>query len=393
MTFDTPALVGALRSYLRDRLGHQGHIPLHEPRFVGNEKAYLNDCVDTGWVSTVGAYVSRFEAMLCTATGAAHCVATVNGTAALHAALLVVGVRPGDEVLCPSLSFVATANAISYCGGVPHFVDIEERTLGVDPQRLAGYLETVAERTADGVRNRLTGRPIRAVVVMHTFGHPVDLDAIAAVCSAWSLALVEDAAESLGSSYRGRHTGNIGVVSALSFNGNKIITTGGGGAVLTNDPQLAARLRHLTTTAKQPHRWAFFHDETGYNYRLPNINAAMGCAQLEHLDDFVDAKRRLTQGYREALNGLDGVVLFVEQDFARSNYWLQCLLLAPACADCRDEVLAATNDAGIMTRPVWEPLHTLPMYVTAPRDGALPVTMSVAARLINIPSSPGLLRP
>jgi perosamine synthetase len=365
---------------------NHGQVSLHEPQFAGNEWTYVKDCLDTGWVSSVGKYVDRFEEELAAYTGVRRAVAVVNGTAALQICLKMVGVATGDEVLIPSLTFVATANAVSYCAAVPHFVDCEERTLGIDPFALGRYLEEIADVDGDSCINRLTGRRIKAVVPMHAFGHPVDLDSLQEVCKRFCLELVEDAAESLGTLYKGEHTGNRGRMSALSFNGNKVITTGGGGAILTNDEELGRLAKHLTTTAKIPHRWEFNHDMIGYNYRLPNLNAALGCAQLEQLPDFVEKKRALAKRYKDAFIAIDGVSFFSEPDFAHSNYWLNVLLLDVGLAGERSTLLAATNDAGIMTRPAWTPLHRLPMYATAPRM-AMIVTDSLAERLINIPSS------
>ena len=364
-------------------------VSLHEPQFNGNEWAYVKECLDSGWVSSVGKFVDRFEDDLAAYTGARRAIAVVNGTAALHICLKLVGVVAGDEVLIPSLTFVATANAVVYCGATPHFVDCEERTLGLDPVALERHLEETAYIGAEGCVNRLTGRRIKAVVPMHAFGHPVDLDPLVEVCKRFRLELVEDAAESLGSFYKGEHTGNRGRVSALSFNGNKVVTTGGGGAILTNDEELGRLAKHLTTTAKVPHRWEFNHDMIGYNYRLPNLNAALGCAQLEQLPGFVEQKRALADRYRQAFAGIEGVRFFSEPDFAKSNYWLNVLLLDEGLACERDTVLAATNDTGIMTRPAWTPMHLLPMFTEAPRM-ELPVTESLAARLINIPSSAAL---
>jgi perosamine synthetase len=376
-------IVEILRSTLSlDR----GPVSLHEPQFAGNEWAYVKECLDSGWVSSVGKFVDRFEEDLASYTGARRAIAVVNGTAALHVCLKLVGVAAGDEVIIPSLTFVATANAVTYCGAVPHFAECEERTLGLDPAALGRYLENISYCGADGCINRLTGRRIKAVVPMHTFGHPVDLDPLLEVCKSFRLELVEDAAESLGSFYKGEHTGNRGRVSALSFNGNKVITTGGGGAILTNDEDLGRLAKHLTTTAKVPHRWEFNHDMVGYNYRMPNLNAALGCAQLELLPGFLERKRGLAERYRQAFAGFEGLRFFTEPDFARSNYWLNTLLLDEELAGERDAVLAATNDAGIMTRPAWTPMHRLPMFSDAPRM-ELPVTESLAARLINIPSS------
>ena len=267
---------------------------LHEPEIAGREWEYVKECLDTGWVSTAGAYVDRFETMLADVTGVAHAVAIVNGTAALHAALALAGVEAGDEVIVPTLTFVATANAVAYLGARPHFADSEEKTLGLDAAKLADHLERITDIQGGRCINTHTGRPIRAVICMHTFGHPVDLDVLTEVCRRFGLVLIEDAAESLGSYYKGRHTGAWGRLSVLSFNGNKTVTTGGGGAILTNDADLARAARHLTTTAKMPHDWEFVHDQIGYNYRMPNVNAAIGCAQLERLGDFVERERRLT---------------------------------------------------------------------------------------------------
>lgn len=371
---------------LRSVLPAGDFISLHEPRFAGNEWTYLKECLDTGWVSSVGKFVDRFEEQLAAYTGVRCAIAVVNGTAALHVCLRLVGVEKGDEVLIPALTFVATANAVAYCGAIPHFVDSEERTLGIDPVRLARHLEGSAELRPEGCFNRSTGRRIRAVVPMHTFGHPVDLDALLEVCGRFRLELVEDAAESLGSLYKGRHTGNQGRVSALSFNGNKVITTGGGGAILTNDEELGRLAKHLTTTAKVPHRWDFFHDMIGYNYRLPNLNAALGCAQLEELPGFLEKKRALAERYRQAFAGIPGVRFFEEPAEAASNYWLNALLLDEESAGERDRLLAMTNDLGIMTRPAWIPLHKLPMYADSPRMD-LTVAEQLERRLINIPSS------
>jgi perosamine synthetase len=362
------------------------NVALHEPYFAGNEWVYLKECLDSTFVSSVGKFVDRFEVELAAFTGAKHAIAVVNGTAALHVALQLGGVEPGDEVLAPTLTFVATTNAISYCGATPHFVDSEERTLGFDAGAVREYLRGAAEMRAGVCVNRATGRAIRALVPMHAFGHPADIDGLLALARDFNLVLVEDAAESLGSSYRGTQTGTFGTFGTLSFNGNKTITTGGGGALLTNDAALAKRAKHVTTTAKLPHRWEFRHDEIGYNYRLPNLNAALGCAQLEQLPRFLAAKRRLHERYAAAFAGVAGVRLVREPEGCHSNYWLQTLLLDETFADLRDPVLAATNDAGVMTRPAWQLNHRLPAFVDCPRM-ALPVAESLERRLLNIPSS------
>lgn len=363
-----------------------GPAALHEPTFAGNEWAYVKDCLDSTFVSSVGRYVNRFEADLAAFTGARHAIAVVNGTAALQVALRLAGVRDGDEVLAPALSFVATAAAVRHARATPHFVDSSEETLGVDPVALREYLRRTTELHGDGCVNRATGRAIRALVPMHTFGHPVDIDGLLAVARDFRLALVEDAAESLGSTVGGRHTGTFGLLGTLSFNGNKTVTTGGGGAILTNDDALARRGKHLTTTAKVPHRWNFVHDEVGYNFRMPNINAALGCAQLEQLPGFVEAKRRLFERYAAAFRDVTRTHIVAEPPGCRSNYWLQALLLDESVAAERDAILTATNDAGLMTRPAWRLMHRLDPYRDCPRM-ALPVAESLERRLINLPSS------
>jgi perosamine synthetase len=368
-----------------------GPVSLHEPRFCGNELAYLKECLDSTFVSSVGSFVDRFESNLAALTGARRAIAVVNGTAALQVALRLAGVGPGDQVLVPALTFVATGNAVLFCQAVPHFVDSEVRTLGMDPMALRDHLRRVTERRSGLTVHRATGQIIRAMVPMHTFGHPSDIDGLLSVSHDFGIVMVEDAAESLGSTMGGRHTGTFGLLGTLSFNGNKTITTGGGGAILTNDDALAARAKHLTTTAKLPHRWAFVHDELGYNYRLPNLNAALGCAQLEQLPYLLYEKRRLYDAYRARFEAMHGVQLACEPAGCQSNYWLQTLLLDDAVASQRDAVLAATNDAGLMTRPVWTLLHQLSHFVDAPR-APLPVAEMLERRLINIPSSAGLIR-
>jgi len=366
-------------------------IALHEPEFAGREWDYLKDCLDTGWVSSVGSYVDRFEKELAEFTGARAAVATMNGTAALHTCLILAGVMPGDEVLMPSLTFIATANAVSYAGATPHFVDSEDQSLGIDASKLEAHLREVATVDATGCRNRHTGARLSSLVVMHVFGHPCDIDSLAEVAARWKLVLVEDAAESLGSEYRGRHTGNFGRVAALSFNGNKTITTGGGGAILTNDGALARRARHLTTTARVAHRWSFVHDEIGFNYRLPNLNAALGCAQLERLRDMLERKRRLARDYGEQFRPVAGVRFLFEPAGTRSNYWLNAIILDRPSVTDRDAVLATLNDARYSARPLWTLMHRLPMFQQAPRSD-LSVAERLEASVINLPSSARLAR-
>ncbi|MFG0216188.1 LegC family aminotransferase [Brevibacillus porteri] len=364
-------------------------IALHEPNFQGNEWAYVKECLDTGWVSSVGKYVDKFEEMLKELTGTKRAVAVVNGTAALHICLKLVGVEQDDEVIIPALSFIATANAVAYCGAIPHFVDSSEETLGLDPVKLDEYLQEIAVVRDHACYNKQTGRRIKAVVPMHTFGHPVDLDKLVDICQRYHLELVEDAAESLGSYYKGRHTGNWGRVSALSFNGNKIMTTGGGGAIITNDESLGQWAKHLTTTAKQPHAWEFVHDQIGYNYRMPNINAALGCAQLEQLPTFLARKRALAHVYQDRFSDVEGVSFITEPNFGTSNYWLNAIRLKQEWSHLRDDILRLTNEHGLMTRPVWRLLSSLPMYEKAPRMD-LTVALNLESSIVNIPSSSNL---
>ncbi len=366
------AVVDALSS-----VAGAGPAQLHQPEFAGSEWDYVKECLDTGWVSSAGSYVDNFEDALSDFTGADHAVATVNGTSALHTCLMLAGVKPGDEVIVPALTFVATANAVAYCGATPHFADCEEQTLGLDPDKLDQYLK------------QGNGKKVAAVVCVHTFGHPVDLDCLVEVCRKHNLPLIEDAAESLGSYYKGRHTGNDGLLSALSFNGNKIITTGGGGAVLTNDEKLAKAAKHLTTTAKLLHPWEYVHDQTGYNYRMPNINAALGLAQIEQLPGFIEKKRRLADSYHKFFADIEGISFFTEPEDCTSNYWLNVLILAPEHAALRDDMLSAAVNAGVGCRPAWMPMHMLQMYKDCPRMD-LSVAEDLYRRLINIPSSPVL---
>jgi aminotransferase in exopolysaccharide biosynthesis len=365
-------------------------VGLHEPTFAGNEWLYVKECLDSTFVSSVGKFVTRFEEDLATYTGAKHAVAVVNGTAALHIALLLAGVKAGDEVLLPALTFIATANAISYCGATPHFVDSEYDTLGIETAKLRDYLETHTQQHMGFCVSITTGKVIRAMVPMHAYGHPVDIDGLLAVAHDFNVVLVEDAAESLGSEYHGQQTGTFGLIGAVSFNGNKTITTGGGGAILTNNAEIAIRAKHITSTAKVPHAWEFIHDEIGYNYRMPNINAALGCAQLEQLPAKIKSKRILFKRYQDAFSTVEGARLIAEPAQCRSNYWLQTIMLDADQAHQREVILQASNDEGLMTRPVWRLLHQLAPFANCPRMD-LTVAESLAQRLINIPSSPSLV--
>lgn len=383
MHVDVEAIVACIEKAIvtKDR-----PVPLHEPRLAGREKEYLDQCIDSGWVSSAGSFVDEFEKRLADLCNTEAAVAVINGTAGLHVALSLVGVGTDDEVIVPALTFVATANAVAYCGAIPHFVDAEGQHLGLDPQKLRLHLDSVAKYRNGACINRQTGHPIRAVVPVHVFGHPVDMDALNAVCDDFGLAVVEDATESLGSTYRGRPCGGFGRVGVLSFNGNKIVTTGGGGAVVTKDAELARHAKHLTTTAKMPHQWDFVHDKIGWNYRLPNLNAALGLAQLEQLSGFVDAKRQLARRYADAFANLNGVTVVSEPEGTASNYWLNAILLDDDSGDVRDAVLKATHAAGLLTRPAWTPIHRLAMFRDCPR-GDLRISESIARRLVNLPSS------
>lgn len=369
-------------------------IALHEPDFSGTQAwTYVRDCLDSGWVSTAGQWVTRFEQELCARTGAEHAIAVTNGTVALRLALHLMGVSANDEVLLPPLSFVATANAVAHLGAIPHFVDVEAGSLGMDPLVLAARLEAVAERRESGVFNRITGRRLAAVLPVHVFGHPSRIQEVRAVADDWGLPLVEDAAEALGSWSDGNHCGLFGAVGTLSFNGNKLITTGGGGALLTHSAELANRARHISTTAKLPHPWAFEHDAVGWNDRLPNLNAALGVAQLEDLERRLAAKRRVAERYAAAFENLPSVELVTEPKDCRSNHWLVTLRFLsedPLLAEAeRTKVLEAAHATGLLLRPVWRLLHELPMYAQTPR-GELTVAEDQACRLLNLPSSPQL---
>lgn len=359
-------------------------IPLHEPRFLGNEKNYVLDTIESTFVSSVGAFVVEFENKTQQFTGCQKAVATVNGTAALHVALLMVGVKQDDIVITQALTFIATCNALSYIGATPLFVDVSLKTLGLCPKALNTYLEEHAFIDDQGeCRHRVSNKRISAVVPMHTFGHPVELDELLEVAQKWHLIVVEDAAESLGSYYKGQHTGTFGPTSALSFNGNKVITTGGGGMVLCQDEQLGAKTKHITTTAKIPHPYEFYHDENGFNYRMPNLNAALGCAQMENLESFLAKKRILAQQYQEFFANTDAAFV-VEPENCRSNYWLNAIV----CADKthRDLVLKETNANKVMTRPIWTLMTKLPMYENA-LQGDLTHSIWLEERVVNIPSS------
>ncbi len=364
-------------------------IPLHEPKFIGNEKAYLNECIDTGFVSSVGKFVDKFETEFAKIVGSKYAVATVNGTAALHIALKISGVKSGDLVLTQPLTFIATCNAISYLGAEPVFIDVDRDDLGLSPAALWRFLKENCEVKNGICLEKLSGKIVRACVPMHTFGLPCKIDEIKKICGAWSIALIEDAAESLGSYYKGRHAGVFGKLGAFSFNGNKIVTSGGGGAIVTNDENLAKYAKHITTTAKIPHPYEYRHDEIGHNYRMPNINAALLVAQLENLELFLDSKRQLAAIYREFFAKFSNVKFIDQPQNARANFWLNAVLFEDA--QKRDRFLKLSNESGVFTRPIWRLMSELDMFKNCRRDG-LQNAQFLSERVVNLPSS-AIIRP
>ncbi|WP_068547305.1 LegC family aminotransferase [Thalassotalea crassostreae] len=374
-----------LVSFIRDLYQTNEFIPLHAPQFDGNEKKYVNETLDSTFVSSVGKFVDKFEQEIEQYTGTSKAIATVNGTASLHVAMYMAGVKHGDLVITQALTFVATCNAIYQLGAEPIFVDVSPVSIGLCPSALRSFLESNAKISDSGkCILRSTNQSIKAVIPMHTFGHPVEMDELMVVCNEWNLTLIEDAAESLGSFYKGKHTGTIGEFGAISFNGNKVITTGGGGMVLCRDIDMGNQVKHITTTAKVPHPYEFFHDQPGFNYRLPNINAALGCAQMESLSTFLKVKRGLAQKYKDFFASSD-FQFVVEPEYAKSNYWLNAII----CPDfkSREELLIKMNEQGVMARPIWKLMHRLPMFKTALR-GSLIESEILEERLINIPSTP-----
>lgn len=396
--------------FIKSVYGNKEFTPLAVPVFAGNEKEYLNECIDTTFVSSVGKFVDRFEEDMAKYTGAKKAVVCVSGTNALHMSLMLAGVERDDEVLTQALTFIATCNALSYIGAHPVFLDVDKTTMGLSPDAMKEWLQANAEirdnKTATKIDiqshteyptlqyplepdtkacyNKTTGRRIKACVPMHTFGHPVRIEEIANLCKEWHIELVEDAAESIGSLYKGQHTGTFGRIGAISFNGNKTITTGGGGMLLFNDEELGKYAKHITTQAKVPHRWEFRHDHIGYNYRMPNINAALGCAQLENLDKYVASKRKVAAEYIEYFKNVDGIDFFAEPENTFSNYWLSAVVLKDK--ESQLAFLQETNDNGVMTRPIWELMNRLPMFENCQNDG-LKNTIYFADRVVNIPSS------
>jgi perosamine synthetase len=358
-------------------------IPLHEPRFSGNEKKYLVECIDSTFVSSVGKFVDEFEDKIANYTDAKYAIATSNGTSALHISLLLANVEQDDEIITQPLTFVAICNAISYCGAKPIFIDVDKDTMGLSPSSLKEFLKNNTKVKNNQCINKKTGKVIRVCLPMHTFGHPCRIDEIKEICDNHHIFLIEDAAESVGSKYKGRHTGTFGQVGVMSFNGNKIITAGGGGCIVTNDKALAKKAKHLTTTAKVPHKWDFNHDMTGYNYRMPNLNAALLVAQLENLDNFISSKRKLANMYEAFFNSADYVFVKEPMD-SKSNYWLNSILLKNK--QQRDSFLEVANTAGVMTRPIWTLMSKLPMFINC-QKGDLTNAEWLEDRIVNIPSS------
>ena len=370
--------------FIRNQFNTTEFIPLHAPYFGGNEKKYLNKCIDSTFVSSVGAFVDQFEKEIATYTGAKYAVACVNGTNALHMSMLVSGVKPEDEVITQALTFIATANAISYIGAQPVFVDVDKDTMGMSPDALTKFLNANAEKKSDGYTyNKTTGKKIAACIPMHTFGFPLRIKEIATICKEWNITLIEDAAESLGSFVDGVHTGTFGEFGVFSFNGNKTITSGGGGAIITNNGNFAKKAKHLTTQAKIPHKWKFRHDAVGYNYRMPNINAALACAQLEQLNTILASKRKLANEYQKYFSE-NNVHFVTEPKNTKANYWLNALILEDK--EQRDDFLTQTNDQGVMTRPIWDLMSSLSMFEECQNDG-LENSKWLADRVVNIPSS------
>lgn len=392
-----------ITDFIHDLYNGADFVPLSVPVFKGNEKKYLEECIDTTFVSSVGKFVDRFESEMAAYTGAKRAVVCVSGTNALHMSLMLVGVKRDDEVLTQALTFIATCNALSYIGAYPVFLDVDRSTMGLSPDAMKEWLQNNAEvrkntrigeldRSHDfayeedeyACYNKNTGRRIKACVPMHTFGHPVRIEEIAALCKEWHIELVEDAAESIGSLYKGKHTGTFGKIGAISFNGNKTITTGGGGMMLFNDEELGAFAKHITTQAKIPHRWEFRHDHIGYNYRMPNINAALGCAQLENIEEFITSKREIAKAYEDFFKDIPEIQFFKEPKDTRSNYWLNVVILKDHNSQL--SFLQVTNDSGVMTRPIWELMNRLPMFEHCQHD-ILENTIYFADRVVNIPSS------
>jgi|APSaa5957512535_1039671.scaffolds.fasta_scaffold78983_1 perosamine synthetase len=386
MSIKTDIMYSPVVDFIRSIYETDSFIPLHEPKFLGNEKKYLNDCIDSTFVSSVGKFVDKFESEISDYTGAKYAVATSNGTSALHISLLISGVESGDEVITQPLTFVATCNAISYCNATPIFIDVDKDTMGMSPTALELFLKENAIVKNQKCINKITGKIIKACVPMHTFGHPCRIDEVCNICKDWNITLIEDSAESLGSYYKGQHTGTFGKLGVLSFNGNKIITSGGGGCILTNDEHLAKKAKYITTTAKEPHKYEYTHNIVGYNYRMPNLNAALALAQLEQLNKFICSKRSLANSYRKFFKSVD-IEFVIDSENSESNYWLNAVILKNK--DQRNLFLDETNSQGIMTRPIWTLMNKLPMFKEA-QCGDLTNSEWLENRVVNIPSSVNL---
>jgi len=359
-------------------------LPLHEPRFIGNEKKYVLDAIDSTFVSSVGKYVDQFEQMMCDITGAKYAIATVNGTNSLHLSLILADVQPNDEVITQSLTFIATANAISYSHATPHFVDVDIDTMGLSPNLLDTYLSDISEMKNGFCFNKKTGKRIKACIPMHTFGLPLRIDELVTVCQKYNISLIEDAAESLRSTYKNQHTGTFGLLGVFSFNGNKTVTAGGGGCIITNNKELAKKAKHLSTQAKVPHKWEYDHDHIGYNYRMPNLNAALACAQLEQLANYIENKRELSDLYFDYLKTEPDIKLVREIEHSKSNYWLNAIILKDRIE--RDKFLEASNSTGVMTRPIWKLMSKLEMFKNCPKSD-LSNSEWLEDRVVNITSS------
>ena len=371
------------------KVSNKQKLQLHEPFFFGKEKKYLKHCIDTTFVSSKGKYVKKFEAALSKYINAKNIILLNSGTSALHIALLLMGVKSGDEVILPSMTFVATANAVKYCNANPHFVDSEEESLGIDPFALNNWLNKIVIKKGNFSYNKITNKRISAIVPMHTFGHPCRMDELKKISKKFNMRIIEDSAEALGSFYKGKHAGTIGDIGTLSFNGNKTITTGAGGAIITNNDRVAFQVRHIISTAKQNHAYEYIHDKIGYNYRMPNLNASIGLAQFENINKIINSKRKLFQKYNKLFSNIDEIDLFKEPRYCKSNYWLQTIILRKQNMKLRDDILQLTNKKNIMTRPVWKLLHKLKPFKNCPKS-PLPKALSLEKRIINIPSSYGI---
>ena len=369
--------------FIKNQFDNKAFIPLHEPRFLGNEKKYVVDTIDSTFVSSVGAYVDKFELMMSSISGTNKSIAVVNGTSALQVALRLAGVSAGDEVITQALTFIATVNAIIYNGAAPIFIDVDIDTMGLSPNAVEAFLEEFGEMRNGICYNKKTNKKIAACMPMHTFGFPVHLDELLKVCNKWNIPLVEDAAEAIGSEYHSKPIGSFGKLGVFSFNGNKIVTSGGGGAIVTNDVELGIKAKHLTTTAKVPHPYEYVHDEIGYNYRMPNLNAALACAQLEQLNSFIENKRSLAQQYNSFFKS-KGIYFRTELAHTKANYWLMCVELENK--NERESFLKVTNENGVMTRPIWQLIFKSPLYSGFQKDAQINA-MYLEDRIVNIPSS------